>query len=109
MRGDRDCALFAYGFLGHALVAARNDAEALAGWTFDPDYQTALSNVSRTAGGLMASGALDPTAAFAALFRSAGRTGIIGTLGLPQALELIFEGMEIGALRPLDPWGWRDV
>ena len=109
MRGDRDCTLFAFGFLGHALVEARDDAEALAGWSFAPDYQTALFVVAKRAGGLVASGALDPSVAFAALFKAAHKAELVAALGLPLVRDIVTDGVGFGADEPADFWGWRNV
>ena len=91
------------------MVAARNDAEALAGWTFDPDYEAALWVVAKRAGGLMASGALDPSVAFPALFKAAHKAELVAALGLSLVRDIVTDGVGFGADEPADFWGWRNV
>jgi hypothetical protein len=97
---------FIAGYLGHALVAARDDAERLAGWSFEPDFEAALWAVARNAGGLVASGALDETAAFAELFACARQTGLLAVLGVGEVSEIIVAGVIAGTNDPADWWGY---
>ena len=97
---------FACGYLAHALVSARDDAEAAAGWSFEPDFEAALWAVARNAGGLVASGALDEAVAFAELFACAQRTGLLAALGVGEASEVIAKGLIAGTTDPADWWGY---
>ncbi|MBU6408654.1 MAG: hypothetical protein KGS44_16255 [Alphaproteobacteria bacterium] len=97
---------FAYGYLAHALVSARDDAEAAAGWSFEPDFEAALWAVARNAGGLVASGALDEEAALVELFAGAHKTGILAALGVSVVSDIIAEGVKSGKRDRCDFWGF---
>jgi hypothetical protein len=100
---------FAAGYVAHALVSARDDAEAAAGWSFEPDFEAALWAVARNAGGLVASGVLDEAAAFFELFACARQTGMLAALGVTEASEVIAEGVKSGKRDRCDWWGFLNA
>ena len=100
---------FTSGWISSEMKRARDEVEASAGWTFAPDYSSALASVAANAGSLVAGRSVEFDDAHYALRHSARYTGLIAMLGLREALDIIGDGLDSGARYPADFWGWRDV